>query len=93
MSLEAGSVEGFLPGGFHRVQPRSIEVPYRVVAEELAAGPAEHRPIGLAANLVRCGFVLTFVGGLDENEGADRAALVLGLDRPGTMSSRSCTPS
>ena len=68
---------------FHRVLPASsfrgkqagtVVVPDWIIAQELAAGAAEHRPISLAANLVGRRIVLALVSGLDEDEGAYRTA-------------------
>ncbi len=52
-------------------------MPDRIIAEELAAPAAEHRPIGLPADLLRRRLVFRLVNGFDEHEGANGGAVVL----------------
>ncbi len=56
-------------------------MPDGVITEELPAGLAQYRPVGLTADLVWSGVVFPLIGGLQKYEGPDRAALVFQQDR------------
>ena len=60
--------------------PAGIEEPDRSIAHKLARGAAQHRPIGLAANLYfRC-VVFALVGGLDQEKRHSGCAVVIGQE-------------
>src|SRR5262245_57441570 len=66
--LRAPRVERLLPVSLKRIERRPVEVPDRVVAEELAGRAREHGLPGLAANLIRRRVVLALVDRFDQHE-------------------------
>ena len=77
----ARAVERLPPRYFGLEKAGPVEVPQRIVAEELAARAAQHGPPRLPANLFWRGIVLALVGRLHQHKGADGCFQMVGAQR------------